>query len=68
MENIFVQIAKLIASSDIARAEKLLKDDPEMTDLTQSIQMHQDRLKSMLPDFCKRHPESNLCRKKKKDK
>jgi hypothetical protein len=65
MENIFVQIAKLIARSDIARAEKLLKDDPEMVSLAQSIQMHQDRLKSMLPDFCKRNPQSNLCKDNK---
>jgi hypothetical protein len=67
MENIFVQIAKLLAMpkviANMKKAEKIINDDPEMQMYLNSAQYHMKKFKEKLPDFCKRNPDSHLCKK-----
>jgi hypothetical protein len=67
MDTFLTGIAKLIASpmvrNNLKKAEDILERDPEMVSLINGIQMANNRLASMLPRFCERHPESNLCKR-----
>jgi len=69
-ENIFTQIAKWLALSQLKRelpkAMKQVEEDPITASTLQNLQYHADKLQKLLPDFCKRNPHSNLCNKSKK--
>lgn len=69
-ENIFTQIAKWLALSqlkkELPKAMKQLEEDPITVSTLQNLQYHSEQLQKLLPDFCKRNPHSNLCKKNKK--
>lgn len=66
METFFVQIAKLLAlpsvMSNLKRAEKIMDNDPELQSYIDTAQFHLKQVKDRLPDYCKRHPNSQLCK------
>ena len=73
MENIFSQIAKLLAlptiKKNIDKAGKMMEEDPELQSIIYNIKWNTQVLNDKLPSFCKRHPDSELCKDtKKKDK
>ncbi len=73
MENIFVQIAKLLAlptiRKNIAKAEKMMEEDSELANVINNLRYNVKILDDKLPGFCQRNPDSELCKdKKKKDK
>lgn len=69
-ENIFTEIAKWLALAQIKREMpkimKQMQEDPITVSSLQSLQYHAQQLQKILPDFCKRNPHSNLCKKDKK--
>lgn len=70
-ESFFTQIAKILALpaliSDLKKAEKMVEeDDIEMLGIIQTMKFNANQLKEKLPDFCKRHPDSNFCKEKSK--
>jgi hypothetical protein len=72
-ENIFTEIGKLLVLptvlKNLKKAEQMLEDDVELQSYIESARYHLDIVNKKLPDFCKRHPESNLCKDTgKKDK
>lgn len=67
--NIFVNLAKLLMMPKIKKqlkqADKIL-DDPEISELLFGFNYHSELLNKKLKDYCKRHPESDICRNRKK--
>ncbi len=73
MENIFVQIGKLLAlptiKKNIAKAEKMMEEDAELSNVINNLRYNVKILNDKLPGFCDRNPDSHLCKdSKKKDK
>ncbi len=70
--NFFTRIAQLIAFSKLngalKDAEEMLSEDPQIVSAAQSMAYHANQLQKLLPDFCKRHPESELCKERTKGK
>lgn len=70
MENIFVTLAKSLAlfqlKKQLPKAMKEVEEDPETVTAMQNLQYYAERVDRLLPDFCKRNPNSNLCKKKGK--
>ena len=68
-ENIFATIGKTIALALIKREVpsimKKLDEDPMIVANLDALRYHADKLSELLPDFCKNHPDSNLCNDKK---
>ena len=68
-EGFFDQIAKLLSlgtiQTSLSKTKEMVDCDPELTKTIQDLKDGYDRLKSKLPDFCKRHPQSNLCKDNK---
>lgn len=70
IENIFVTLAKSLAlfqlKKQLPKAMKQVEEDPETVSALESLQYYADRVNKLLPEFCKRNPQSNLCKKKGK--
>lgn len=69
-ENVFDQIAKLLALPTIKRqlkkAEHLIDEDPDLASTMVSLEYHYNVLNDKLDGYCKRNPNSNLCKEKRK--
>jgi hypothetical protein len=48
--------------SNLKRAEKIMDNDPELQSYIDTAQYHLKQVKDRLPDYCKRHPHSTLCK------
>lgn len=72
MGNIFTELAKTFASLGLNKIlkqiEREMKEDPSIIATVDSIRYHNNVLEKLLPDFCKRHPESSLCKDKTESK
>lgn len=70
-ENIFAQIAKLLALPTIQRelnkAKHMVGEDDSLTKIFDDLKTGYANLKEKLPGFCKRNPDSPMCKDKKKD-
>ena len=69
-ENIFLTLAKSLAlfqlKKQLPKAMKEVEEDPETVSAMQNLQYYAERVDRLLPEFCKRNPNSNLCKKKNK--
>lgn len=65
-ENFFAAIAKLLLKpkiqSDLEKAEKMLEDDPELLSTVQNLKKNYQKLQIVLPDYCKKYPDSPACK------
>jgi hypothetical protein len=75
MENIFVTIAKQLAQrlikKDLTERFKKLEEDPQIQASQKAMKYYQEELDKLLPEFCKRRPNSPMCKEyfeKNKDK
>lgn len=66
-ENIFTSIFKVLTSTalkkDLAKAAKLVKNDPHAAELVKGISWYQDELEDLLSRYCRRNPTSSRCTK-----
>lgn len=71
-ENMFTQIAKLIASSlvkmKLDKAMRELSDDPNIQSSIQSMKYHAEAAQRALERICKDHPEHDGCKQRGKSK
>ena len=69
-EDFFTKIATMLAlptiRKNIKKAEELLEDDVELQSAISNIKYNVGILDKQLPNFCKRHPESEICKEYKK--
>lgn len=70
-EGVFDTIAKMLALPTIQRelnkARTMVNDDPDLVETFNDLKIGYEKLKEKLPGFCKRNPESPMCKEKKKD-
>ena len=66
-ENIFNTIAKTLAltalKSYFPKAMKQVNEDPEVVSAMENMLYYTEKVNKLLPEFCKRRPESSLCKK-----
>ena len=66
-ENFLLAIAKLLVLPSVIKnldkADKLLKSDPQMLASIETAKYNLDLVRDRLPDFCKRHPNFEYCKK-----
>ena len=69
-EDFFTKIATMLAlptiRKNIKKAEELLEDDVELQSAISNIKYNVGILDKQLPNFCKHHPESEICKEYKK--
>ena len=65
-ENIFQKIATALAlakiKKELPKAMKEVENDPRLTTSLQNFEYHANELAKVLPDYCKRRPDSQLCK------
>lgn len=68
-ESFFEKIATLLAmptiKKNIEKVSEMLEDDVELSAAIENIQYNVKLLDKQLPNFCKRHPESDICKEHK---
>jgi len=69
-ENLFVQIAKLLASAAMKRefTKNDIERDPSLKATMDSIKFHADEFERELKSMCDRFPHYKRCKDYKKDK
>lgn len=69
-ENLFVAIAKLLATAALKRnfSKQDLKNDPNLNATMESLKFHADEFERSLKVLCDRWPDSPRCKEKKKGK
>lgn len=65
-ENIFQKIANALVlntlKKELPKAMKEVQEDPRLVTSMQNLEYYTKQLADVLPDFCKRRPESALCK------
>jgi hypothetical protein len=68
-ENIFQKIANALVlntlKKELPKAMKKVEDDPLLVSSLQNLEYHTEKLAEVLPDYCKRRPDSILCKDNK---
>lgn len=69
-ENLFVEIGKLLALSQLKRnlpkAMREVEDDMSLKSTLESLQFHANELDRQLKNHCARYPNSSICKEKSK--
>lgn len=68
-ENIFQKIANTLVlnklKKELPKAMKEVQEDPRLVTSMQNLEYYTKQLADVLPDFCKRRPDSILCKDNK---
>ena len=63
-ENIFIKIAKLLATSQIKSKMSKLNTEPDLQSSIESLKFHLDKADKQLRKICKQHPDYPECKEK----
>jgi hypothetical protein len=51
------------AKRSMKKAQKIAKDDPEIQSALKGLEYHQDQIRDLIKNMCKRNPDHPTCKK-----